>query len=304
MLERLRQGVASTSSGARRAAFGVALVAIAWPAIWLWPGLRAHVLFAPLWLGYVCALDGWTEMRTGTSLCARSPRAFAALFAISVPLWWLFELVNERLANWHYVGREHFSDLEYALFGSLSFSTVVPAVLVSAEWMRGMRWVERFAHGPRLVPRPALVAGFALLGLGTLVVLLTWPRAAYPLVWVSGVFLLEALALVLRRRSLSADLARGDWRPWFALWAGGLFTGFFWELWNVRSYPKWIYDTPGVTRPKLFEMPLLGYLGYLPFALEVYLWKELWLRQPELLKGASEVNARPLERAREDRVLG
>ena len=40
---------------------------------------------------------------------------------------------------------------------------------------------------------------------------------------------------------------------------------------------------PDLAGPRLFEMPLGGYLGYLPFALEVYLWKELWLREPELL---------------------
>ena len=73
-----------------------------------------------------------------------------------------------------------------------------------------------------------------------------------------------------------------------ALWIGGLLCGFFWELWNSRSYPQWIYHTPGVVGPKLFEMPLPGYLGYLPFALEVYLWKELWLGEPELLVNSTD----------------
>lgn len=37
-----------------------------------------------------------------------------------------------------------------------------------------------------------------------------------------------------------------------------------------KSLPKWIYDTPGVNFLHIFEMPLLGYLGYLPFSLELY----------------------------------
>jgi hypothetical protein len=45
--------------------------------------------------------------------------------------------------------------------------------------------------------------------------------------------------------------------------------GFFWEAWNFYSYPKWVYHVPFVSWLKLFEMPLLGYGGYLPFALEV-----------------------------------
>jgi hypothetical protein len=44
--------------------------------------------------------------------------------------------------------------------------------------------------------------------------------------------------------------------------------GFFWELWNIGSLAKWEYAIPYVHCCKLFEMPLLGYLGYLPFGLE------------------------------------
>ncbi|HEX6883382.1 MAG TPA: hypothetical protein VF530_08370 [Planctomycetota bacterium] len=258
------------------------LIAVGWAGSWGLPGLRSQLLFFPLWLGYVIALDAAIERRDGSSPWTRAPRAFVGLFALSVPLWWLFEAANERLGNWEYLGREHFSDLEYGLYASLSFATVVPAVLVSAEWARGLGWIRRLGPGPRLRPSRALSLALFLLGLALLAATLRWPRVAYPGIWIAGVFLLEPLA-ALRGRGLGRDLARGDWRPWVALWTGGLLCGFFWELWNVHSYPKWIYHTPGVTGPKLFEMPLPGYLGYLPFALEVYLWKELWLREPELL---------------------
>lgn len=269
-------------AGLARVFAGLLLVAVAWPLNWLLEGLRTHLFFFPLWLGYVLFVDGMCALWRGTSLCARSPRGFLLLFPLSVPLWWVFEAANLRLANWIYVGREHFSDLEYALLGSLSFSTVVPAVLVTAELVRGAGWIEPFARGPRLSAGPGLSAALLALGLILLVLLLVWPRACYPLLWVSGVFLLEPVCRWRGRRSLLDDLERGDWRPWVALWTAGLSCGFFWELWNVNAYPKWVYDTPGVEGPKLFEMPLLGYLGYLPFSLEVFLYKELCLREPRL----------------------
>lgn len=269
-----------------RFALGLALVGVCWPANWWLPGLRTHLLFFPLWLGAILALDGRLELVRGSSPCSRSPRAFLGLFLLSLPLWWGFELANERLANWRYLGREHFTDLEYALLGSLSFSTVVPAVLLFAESLHGARWLERFARGPRLADTPRLRVGLFLAGLAQLAAWIAWPRVAYPLVWTSGVFLLEPILCARGRRGLLADLARGDWRPWMALWSGGLLCGFFWELWNVHSHPKWIYDVPGFGEPRLFEMPLPGYLGYLPFALVVYQWKELWLGEPELLREA------------------
>jgi hypothetical protein len=268
-----------------RAWLGLASIALAWPASWCLSGLRTHLLFFPLWLGYVLFLDGWTERRDGSSLWTRAPRGFALLFALSVPLWWAFEAANGVLGNWEYLGREHFGDVEYAFLCSLAFSTVVPAVLVSAEWARGLAWIRRLSPGPRVVPTRGLRVGLVAVGAVLLALTLSFPRACYPGIWIVGVLLLEPLVLARGRRGLTAELRRGDWRPWLALWTGGLLCGFFWELWNWRSYPKWTYHTPGVGGPRLFEMPLAGYLGYLPFALEVYLWKELWLVEPELLAG-------------------
>jgi hypothetical protein len=110
-----------------------------------------------------------------------------------------------------------------------------------------------------------------------LVAMLVWPTYFYPFVWVSGVFMLDPLCVLLGRRSFLFDLQHGDWRPWVSLWIGCLVCGFFWELWNFWSYPKWIYHVPGVGFAKVFEMPVLGYLGYLPFAMELWLLANLML---------------------------
>ena len=264
----------------RQLSIGLALVAIFWPLNWLLEGNRTHWGFFPLWLGYVLAVDGLVARRTGSSLATRAPWKFALLFPLSVPTWWLFELFNQRLGNWEYVGDESFGALEYYAWCSLSFSTVMPAVLESAELAASFRWIERTANGPRF-PRGGDSSRYrvtlALAGAAMLAALLLWPRHCYPFVWISIVFLLEPLCLALGRRAFTSDLARGDWRTWFALWTGGLACGFFWELWNFWSYPKWIYHVPGVGFAKVFEMPVLGYLGYLPFAMELYLLGQLAL---------------------------
>jgi len=54
------------------------------------------------------------------------------------------------------------------------------------------------------------------------------------------------------------------WLPAMA----GLICGFFWELWNSQSLAHWVYTVPFVHDFKIFEMPILGYAGYLPFGLE------------------------------------
>jgi hypothetical protein len=256
---------------------GIALVALIWPLNWSLEGMRTHLLFGPLWLGYVLAVDGWCALRNGNSVLTRDRRTFWTMFALSAPVWWLFELINERLQNWEYIGREQFTDFEYFVLASVSFSTVVPAVLVTAELVRGMPFIERFVRGPVVRPTLRLELGLALAGLVMLAAMLAWPRACYPFAWTSLVLLLEPLARRMGRRSLLDDLARGDWRPWASLWIAGLACGFFWEMWNAFSYPKWVYHIPGVGFGRVFEMPILGYLGYLPFSLELFLLAQLAL---------------------------
>jgi hypothetical protein len=41
-------------------------------------------------------------------------------------------------------------------------------------------------------------------------------------------------------------------------------------MWNFYSYPKWYYTIPYVEFWKVFEMPLLGYGGYLFFGLIIW----------------------------------
>lgn len=240
-------------------------------------GSRTHLLFFPLWCGYALFVDAWCAKRTNTSALTRSPAGFALSFALSAPSWWLFEALNLRLDNWEYVGRERFGNLEYAAWCTLSFSTVLPAVLGTAELVLSFLPPRLARAGPMLRRTRARNVGYALAGAAMLAAMLAWPRLFYPFCWTSLVFLLEPLAAMLRRRCFQDDLERGDFRAWWSLWIGGLCCGFLWEMWNHNSDPRWIYHTPGVEFAKLFEMPALGYLGYLPFAMELYLLANLCL---------------------------
>ena len=109
------------------------------------------------------------------------------------------------------------------------------------------------------------MAGWVLLGL-----MLAWPQIFFPFTWLSIYFILEPINVWLGNRNLSQWTQKGDWRPILALWAGVLVTGFTWEFWNFWSYPKWIYTIPYLDYLHFFEMPLLGYGGYMPFALELF----------------------------------
>jgi len=246
---------------------GLLLVAVCWPLNWLLPGLRSHILFFPLWLGYILIVDGLVFVRKGTSLLTRSRMRFIGLFFVSAPAWWLFEVFNWRAQNWHYLGREQFTDLEYFVLSTFSFSTVIPAVFSTAELMS--TFIRR-VRGPVVRPTPLTLAAFFAMGLTMLTLLFAWPRYFFPFMWLSVFFILEPMNAALGFPTLADWTKDGDWVPVAALWSGTLACGFFWEMWNFYSFPKWIYTVPFANFIHIFEMPLLGYGGYLPFGLEVY----------------------------------
>ena len=262
---------------------GLLLVAICWPLDWTLPGVRTAYLFFPLWLGYILTVDGLVGWRTGASLWSRSRKGFGLLFILSMPAWWLFEIINDRTGNWQYLGTSVFTPFEYYALCTISFSTVMPAVFETAELVRTFGWVKSLRPGARIPDTPRVQSRLLLAGLAMLALTLLWPKFFYPFVWISLVLILEPLNRWLGRRHFLEWLQHGDWRPIISLSLGALICGFFWEMWNFWSWPQWIYHTPGANFLHLFEMPLLGYGGYIPFALELFALKNfLWQRGPKL----------------------
>lgn len=249
---------------------GLALVAIFWTLNWTLNGLRTYWAFFPLWLGYCLTVDALVLWRTGTSLLARGWRKYVGLFIVSAPVWWLFEALNLRTQNWVYEGISHFTPLQYAFWTTLSFTTVIPAVFGSAELIASFGFVKRLGRGLVIRPDKATTISFFIAGWVMLALMLAWPRLFFPFLWLSVYFILEPINVWLGNRSLAGHTQAGDWYPVVSLWMGVLLTAFFWEMWNFYSYPKWVYHVPWGGWLKVFEMPLLGYGGYLPFSLELY----------------------------------
>ena len=179
-----------------------------------------------------------------------------------------------------YIGAEIFTPLEYAFWTTLSFTTVIPAVFGSAELFASFDFVKRLNRGPIIGTDKRTTLIFFILGWVMLALMLVWPRTFFLFIWFSLYFILEPINVWLGNRSLAHSTQKGDWRPVISLWLGVLLTAFFWEMWNYYSYPKWVYHVAWGNWLHIFEMPLLGYGGYLPFALELYAlyhWLSGWL---------------------------
>jgi len=256
---------------------------------WL-ESLQQHT-FTPLWVGYIGVVNALTMRRAGSCLLTREPARFAALFPLSAFFWWFFEYLNRFVANWRYTGIENFDALEYTFFATLAFSTVLPAVTSTAEWLGTFpRLGAAFARWhPAPIRRPRLAATVVLaVTILSLAALGVFHEHVFPLVWISPVLVIICLQALGGRPTVLAPLASGDWRGIARFSAAALICGFLWEMWNSGSLARWEYSIPQVDRFHIFEMPLLGYAGYLPFGIECAAIAALILdREASRRKGAA-----------------
>jgi hypothetical protein len=110
------------------------------------------------------------------------------------------------------------------------------------------------------------------IGLGCIGV---WPNYFFSLLWISPLIIIISLQTLWGEKHILSDMVAGHWNRVISSASAALMCGFFWEMWNYYSLAKWEYSIPFVHRFKIFEMPILGYAGYLPFGLECAVIGEL-----------------------------
>jgi len=253
---------------------GLFLVFVAWLLAWNrfpWFQPLQPYTFLPLWLGYIVTINALAVKRTGSCPLLDRPGFYLALFPASSVFWWFFEYLNRFVQNWHYLGIETFTPEEYILHATLCFSTVLPAVIGTEEYLASFPRLTAplTAFRPICFTRPKTL-GWAVLAASCLSLLGTgvWPDYLFPMLWVAPLLIITALQAIAGRKTIFAPICKGEWRPVLLPALAALICGFFWEMWNVKSLAHWEYSVPFVQRFHFFEMPLLGYAGYLPFGLE------------------------------------
>jgi hypothetical protein len=220
--------------------------------------------FDLVWTGYILAADAVVWSRAGRSLLHGGGWRVVGMFALSAPFWWAFEVANWRLENWRYVGADIFAGSVQMPLKTLSFLFVLPALAESRDLLRSF---VRFPHPPA-IPLPSWTAtALIVFGLACVPLLYLFPDQAFPLVWLAPLAVLDAVADLRGRPSILDLVRRGRAGPVLLLAVAGLGTGILWELWNWGALPFWQYRIPYVGFWPVFEMPILGYLGYPPFIL-------------------------------------
>jgi hypothetical protein len=244
--------------------------------------------FTPIvWTGYILLADALILRKRGASLFNDRLPEVPLMALLSILCWLIFEVYNLRLANWAYVGVPSQPILRTLGYG-WSFATIFPGIFQTADLLDAYGILSR-ASFRRLRWTPALLGvSFAIgLVLVSIPVVLPVSLGAYLFgaVWLGFIFLLEPINYRLGAPSIYRDLEAGRAARLWQLLAAGLLCGVLWEFWNYWAAAKWIYIFPMFQNIKLFEMPLPGFLGFPPFALECFAMYSLstWALQADRL---------------------
>jgi hypothetical protein len=223
--------------------------------------------FTPIqWTGLILFLDGLGKRRRGESLISDHPLEFCLLALISIGSWCVFEGYNVFLRNWTYVGLPEnpwIRNLGYAW----AFATISPGMFLIYETVSDLLSGEDTTAHPRLPD--SLFWPFVVFGFLCLVIPLLWPSTHMtPLVWMGFAFFLDPINGRRGDRSILSEFFTGERRSLPLFFLSGLIAGFVWEFWNYWADAKWHYDVPYLGHIRLFEMPILGFLGFMPFIIE------------------------------------
>jgi hypothetical protein len=247
------------------------------------------------WTGFILFADSVVRRARGDSWLWRSRREFIVLALVSIPSWLVFEFYNLFIHNWYYVGLPDNIVLRYVGY-AWAFATISPALFEGAElvaiWItKGFRTVQpdpARGAGPRQGAQPShgersdrtsrywspwrtasLALGAAMLVSPFVASASIAPYLAAP-VWLGFIFVLDPINDRLGFQSIAGDWREGRTDRLINLLLSGLLCGVLWEFWNYWSRSKWHYAVPILPNVRIFEMPLPGYFGFPPFAVECF----------------------------------
>ena len=227
----------------------------------------ASKYFIIVWIGYILLIDAVVYKLRNHSLLMNKRFKFLGLFLASIIFWWVFEFMNLKVGNWNYNGS---TVLNNVIWKTLYFSTVLPALFETYELVRSFHWFDKLKLHKKHNISKNFIFIMITIGVVSFILPLISPANFFPLIWLTFFFILDPINYLHKQPSIIKHLKDRKLVVPLSILAAGIIMGFLWEFWNFFAVTKWYYDIPFIGFFKIFEMPILGYLGYFPFALELY----------------------------------
>ncbi|OGF67401.1 MAG: hypothetical protein A2Y62_20320 [Candidatus Fischerbacteria bacterium RBG_13_37_8] len=238
--------------------------------------------FTPIqWWAYILLMDALIEKFWKKSYIFQYPGEFILMILYSFGCWLIFEIYNwYYIPNWYYTALSE--NLVYRWIGYfIAFTTIFPGIFLTTRFLNYIglfkNWHMKEWH---LNKRKLLL--WSVVGLLFLIFPFFYSSPyIFAIVWLGFILLLDPINYYLGYDSILGDFAKGRLARFLNLMLAGYICGILWEFWNYWAIRKWIYTVPFTQDIKIFEMPIAGFSGFGPFAIECFCMYEF-------LKGISK----------------
>lgn len=273
---------------------------------WFWAGLvmwggtlfilwakfsepRWIILWAdlPLFWGFALVVDGWVYVRNGgRSIISRSLQEFIGIGVASISGWLIFEYLNFFVDdNWIYPNGALIPDNQFTIYAVIGSAGLMP---LAFEWytlfLTFDRLKYRFDDGPKIKLSIGVINALLVFCFVLLFFIAFYPDLLFTLLWVVPLIILSAVLDRLKIWTPFELVKKGNWSPLLLFALAYFVQGFLLEFWNyfsayhengmiISETPAyWSYSVPYVNVYHVFEMPVLGLMGYLPFGIYCIIW--------------------------------
>jgi len=257
------------------------------------PAFLIRYSYVPIFAAYGTIIDGIVYRRNGgKSFFSQYGHIFFSVAVCSGINWAVFGYLNFFLGgNWYYPDGDAISVTAFMLYAFAGSMTLAPMVFVAYHLLKTFPILtKRYISGPKIIfPLWAKYLSLAVMVAGMFAVPF-WPNELYPFLWVGPTFIFASILGICNIWTPLTPIKTGNWSPLAIIALAGFIQGFLWEGMNYYSASHapfhtnipgyWVYSIPYVEFGHIFEMPALGFFGYLPYGLFCWIF---WIVGAELL---------------------
>jgi hypothetical protein len=259
----------------------------------LWTKSSGPVLFLhwsdfPLFWGLALSIDGWVYVRNGgRSMVSDRPQELIGIGVSSAMGWMLFEYLNFFVDyDWFYPFGDQISNEQFLFYAIVISTGLLPLAFVFYDLFNTVPVLKtRFTEGPKYIMPEKVKTILLVLSTGSLFAAGLSPDKLFFVLWISPAILIAVVLDKLGIWTPLRSIGKGNWRPVLVFALTYLAAGLCLECENYFSAARingvaiyseqpafWQYNLPYISRFHLFEMPILGFFGYMPFGIYCWVW--------------------------------